>query len=94
MIDPTYERWLFRDNLLSYIQPEAVEAMQKTYGTTLEQQAIERVQNRLLPVAESRTPESSSCQINIFALSVRAGRAAFNLIFFALCDNIFVEADL
>ena len=44
MIDPTYERWLFRDNLLSYIQSETVESMQKTYGTTLEQQAIERVQ--------------------------------------------------
>ena len=44
MIDPTYERWLFRDNLLSYIQPEAAETMQKTYGATLEQQAIERVQ--------------------------------------------------
>ena len=44
MIDPTYERWLFRDNLMSYIQAETVETMQKTYGATLEQQAIERVQ--------------------------------------------------
>ena len=44
MIDPTYERWLFRDDLLPYIQPEAVENLQKTYGATLEHQAIERVQ--------------------------------------------------
>ena len=44
MIDPTYERWLFRDNLMSYIQSEAVETMQKTYGAPLEQQAIELVQ--------------------------------------------------
>ena len=44
MIDPTYERWLFRDDLLPYIQPEAVENLQKTYGAPLEQQAIELVQ--------------------------------------------------
>lgn len=44
MIDPTYERWLFRDDLLSYIQSNTVETMQKTYGAPLEQQAIELVQ--------------------------------------------------
>lgn len=44
MIDPTYERWLFRDDLLPYVQPETVETMQKEYGAPLEQQAIEQIQ--------------------------------------------------
>ena len=43
MIDPTYERWLFRDDLLPYIQSETVETMQKEYGAPLEQQAMEQI---------------------------------------------------
>lgn len=43
MIDPTYERWLFRDDLLPYIQSDTVETMQKEYGAPLEQQAMEQI---------------------------------------------------